>query len=224
MGRWDLSEATQVRVQLKNEGSAPRRPRVQLTSNGGPTDRSPPRLRWPPAPSGRSWFRSRRPCRSEGVAVSQAGLLRRSKRHRNQFRQRRGRRRQDQRPNMTARRRCVVESITADAPPAVLPDWLGKRPPRARRLGQDARRRVRRPGHRRDEVEHLRPELLGQGDALEQGQPDPRRRRGQVPFREEARLSTTTIHEGAEAAPTMPAASSRPTASGCSATVTSRRG
>ena len=37
-GRWDLRDATEVRVKLKNEGLTPITPSVQVTSNGGPTD------------------------------------------------------------------------------------------------------------------------------------------------------------------------------------------
>ena len=55
-----------------------------------------------------------------------------------------------------------VESIRAAPAAPCRPDWLGKRPPVPGRLGQDVRRRVRRPGHRPGEMERLRPELLGQ--------------------------------------------------------------
>lgn len=38
MGRWDLREYFEVRVKLKNAGQTPLTPRVQLSSNSGPTD------------------------------------------------------------------------------------------------------------------------------------------------------------------------------------------
>ena len=38
VGRWDLREALQVSVTLRNDGTMPVRPRVRLDSNGGPTD------------------------------------------------------------------------------------------------------------------------------------------------------------------------------------------
>lgn len=38
IGRWDLSEATEVIVRLKNLGLTPANPRIQLASNGGDTD------------------------------------------------------------------------------------------------------------------------------------------------------------------------------------------
>jgi hypothetical protein len=38
LGRWDLSLATEVRVGLKNAGTTPLTPRIQVASNGGVTD------------------------------------------------------------------------------------------------------------------------------------------------------------------------------------------
>lgn len=37
-GRWDLREAFEVRVKVKNDGTAPVTPKIQVSSNGGPTD------------------------------------------------------------------------------------------------------------------------------------------------------------------------------------------
>lgn len=37
-GRWDLRDCLEVRVKLRNDGSAPIAPRVRLESNGGPSD------------------------------------------------------------------------------------------------------------------------------------------------------------------------------------------
>ena len=82
----------------------------------------------------------------------------------------------------------LVESITAAAPAAAAARLARQAAARARRLGQDVRRRIRRSGDRPDEVEHLRSQLLGQGEPLDQGQLDPRGRHGEVPLREEARI------------------------------------
>ena len=37
LGRWDLSDFTEVRIALKNEGTTPVTPTIKLTSNAGPT-------------------------------------------------------------------------------------------------------------------------------------------------------------------------------------------
>lgn len=38
MGRWDLRQAVEVRVVVKNTGATPITPKIQVQSNGGPTD------------------------------------------------------------------------------------------------------------------------------------------------------------------------------------------
>ncbi len=131
-GRWDLRNATEVRVKLKNEGQAPVTPSVQVTSNGGPTDlvTAPapltagaeaeivvpfaPAVCAKGAPNGRKggycggWDSlpgTGTKFTSDAVAALKITV----------------------RPAGAATLR--IESITAAAPPAVLPDWLGKRPP-----------------------------------------------------------------------------------------------
>jgi beta-glucanase (GH16 family) len=126
-GRWDLGEAFEVRVQLKNEGQTPLVASVQLTSNGGPSDRAAAA----PLPPGATReivvpFAAAVPFR--GVRVSKAGHfggqqgtgttftsdavggVRIFVRHQGQA-------------------SLGIQSIAADAPAAVLPEWLGKRPP-----------------------------------------------------------------------------------------------
>ena len=126
-GRWFLGDACEVRVKLKNEGAAPVSPAVQLIGNGGPTDL----VAVAPLAAGAEQeivvpFASAVPFR--GVSVSKPGyyggqpgtgttftsdaigVVKITAKHDGQA---------------TLR----VESITADAPPAVLPEWLGKRPP-----------------------------------------------------------------------------------------------
>ncbi len=94
-GRWDLRDATEVRVKLKNEGPAPVTPSVQVTSNGG-ADR--PGTAAAPLAAGEEQeivvsFIPAVP--GKGVPVPKAGYYRQPAGHRDQLRQRCRRRRQD---------------------------------------------------------------------------------------------------------------------------------
>ena len=126
-GRWDLGDAYEVRVHLKNEGPAAVAPSVQLLSNGGPTDL----VAAAPLQSGAERqivvpFAAAVPFR--GVQVTKSG----------HFGPRKGTGTSFTSDavggvQITAQHEgeatLLVESITAAAPAAVVPDWLGKRPP-----------------------------------------------------------------------------------------------
>src|SRR5208282_2264562 len=127
VGRWDLSLATEVHVKLKNVGTAPITPSVQVASVRGPTDTVAPG----PLAVGEEReivvsFIPALPGRGEPVArpaspgdqrqaeytfnSDAAGPVLITARHDGEAALR-------------------VESITAAAPPAVIPEWLGNRPP-----------------------------------------------------------------------------------------------
>jgi beta-glucanase (GH16 family) len=131
-GRWDLRDATEVRVKLKNEGQLPCTPSVQVTSNGGPTDlvtaAAPlaagaeqdivvpfaPVVSPKGSPNGRKggfwggW--ENLPGTGTKFISDAVGAVKITAKH-------------------DGEATLLIESITAAAPPAVLPDWLGKRPP-----------------------------------------------------------------------------------------------
>ncbi len=126
-GRWDLRDATQVRVKVKNAGATPLTPSVQIASNGGPTDlitgsslaagaAAEIVVPFIPAVPGK------------GVAVPKPGYYGNQKGTGTSFTSDAA-----SAINIAATHEgeaaLLVESITADAPPAQLPDWLGKRPP-----------------------------------------------------------------------------------------------
>ena len=152
--------AVEVRVKLKNAGQTPVTPSLQLLSNGGPTDRV---TAAPPGPGGQAG--NGRPVRrrqaSGSIAVSRPGHFGGRKGTGTKFAS-------DAvgGVKITARHdgaaKLLVETITAAAPRRCSPTGSASGR-RCRRLGQDLGRQFRRPGHRPDQVEHLRPQLLGQG-------------------------------------------------------------
>jgi beta-glucanase (GH16 family) len=126
-GRWDLTLATEVRVRLKNTGAAPLVPSVQIASNGGPTDLvaaapvAPGEEReitvsFIPAAPGKgvpvpkAGYFGNEPGTGTKFTSDSAGAVRVVVRHDGEAAVR-------------------IESVTAAAPPADVPDWLGKRPP-----------------------------------------------------------------------------------------------
>jgi beta-glucanase (GH16 family) len=126
-GRWDLRDATEVRVKLKNAGTTPLTPTVQLTSNGGPTDSVSAAV----LPAGAETeivipFAAAVPF--NGVPVTKAGFFGAKKGTGTNFAS-------DavSTINVAAKHdgpaTLLVESITTAAPPAELPAWLGNRPP-----------------------------------------------------------------------------------------------
>jgi beta-glucanase (GH16 family) len=127
-GRWDLGDAIEVRIELKNEGLAPVTPSARLLSNGGPTDLVTAAA--PLAPGARQElvvpFAAGVPF--VGVAVSKPGHFGGRKGTGTRFTS-------DAVAGVkiTARHGSAatlsIESVTADAPAAAMPEWLGKRPP-----------------------------------------------------------------------------------------------
>ena len=127
VGRWDLTDATEVRVKLKNEGTTPVTPSIQVASNGGTTDR----VTGAPVAAGANAeivvpFAPAVPFK--GVAVTKAGYFGAQNGTGTRFTS-------DAASAITiaasheGEAKLLVASITAAAPPAQLPEWLGKRPP-----------------------------------------------------------------------------------------------
>ena len=128
LGRWDLTLATEVRVKLKNIGAAPLRPSVQLASNSGPTGlatadaplapgaRQELVVSFIPAVPGKgaavthAGYYGNQPGTGTSFGSDAVGAVRITAQH-------------------AQAARLLLESITAAAPAAILPDWLGKRPP-----------------------------------------------------------------------------------------------
>ncbi len=126
-GRWDLHNATEVRVKLKNAGTTPMTPSVQLTSNSGTTDL----ITADALPAGGGVemvipFAATIPFK--GVAVTKPGYHGVQRGTGTSFGS-------DATSAIQISAKhdgdgtLLVESITAEAPPAQLPEWLGKRPP-----------------------------------------------------------------------------------------------
>jgi beta-glucanase (GH16 family) len=126
VGRWDLGDATEVRVRVRNEGRSPLTPSVQVTSNGGKTD-----LATAAAPLAAreqteivASFLPAKPGRGAPLNRPKVGDYSGGTTFQSVF---------AATVEITARHdgeaKLLVESITAAAPPGVFPDWLGKRPP-----------------------------------------------------------------------------------------------
>jgi len=127
VGRWDLTLATEVRAKLKNTGPTPVTPRLQVASNGGLTDLATGAPLAPggecelavsfiPAAPGRGvpvtkpGHFGNQPGTGTSFASDAASAVRITAQHEGEA-------------------KLLVQSITVAAPPAILPDWLGKRPP-----------------------------------------------------------------------------------------------
>ena len=130
IGRWNLRLCNEARVLLRNNGAAPLSPSVRLESNGGSTDAiavaSPinpgaeSELTIPFAPAAvwqgihnsvdrSSWDGQKETgTRFTSDAVSAVSVIL---------------------PPADTAQSIIVKSVRADAPPAVLPAWLGQRPP-----------------------------------------------------------------------------------------------
>lgn len=126
IGRWDLRQFLEIKVKLKNTGTTPVLPKVQVGSNGGPT--APVKPAAPLAPGASvemvvsfippvPWTGGEKlsePAPGTGTkftndTVSAVTIVGES---------------------VTSEQKLAVESIVASVPPApALPDWLGKRPP-----------------------------------------------------------------------------------------------
>jgi len=127
-GRWDLRDATEVRVKVKNEGESPVTPSVQLASNTGPTGlvtaatplaagaEQEITVSFIPTVAGKGvsvtnpGFYSAQPGTGTNFTSDTVGAVKISAKHEGET-------------------TLLVESIVADAPAAQIPDWLGKRPP-----------------------------------------------------------------------------------------------
>ena len=128
LGRWDLGDACEVRVRVKNEGPSPLTPGVQLSSNGGPTETvsaaaplavgAEQEIVVPFAPTitfqgvrvvKPGYYGAKKGTGTHSTSDAVAAVKLTAQR--------------------TGEAALLVESIAADAPAAKLPDWLGKRPP-----------------------------------------------------------------------------------------------
>ncbi|HET6248764.1 MAG TPA: glycoside hydrolase family 16 protein [Tepidisphaeraceae bacterium] len=130
VGRWDLRFGSEVHIALKNTGAEPIAPAARIESNGGPTDTitlsAPlasgaqgelvipfaPKVVWQGIPdSGNRTSWNGQPNTgtrfTSDTASSVVILL----------------------PGGQKDQSLIVESIRLEAPPAQIPDWLGKRPP-----------------------------------------------------------------------------------------------
>ena len=118
VGRWDLREALQVRVKVRNTGKVPLTPRVRVESNGGPSDWS---VGMPLAPGANGEIIV------PFISPTTADLSKKGTGNRVT---------NDAVGAITfggekadAERTLIVESIKAEVPVQQLPNWLGKRPP-----------------------------------------------------------------------------------------------
>jgi beta-glucanase (GH16 family) len=128
IGRWELVEACEVRVKIKNDGQAPTTPSVQLLSNGGPSDTIAASA---PLAAGAETeivvpFIAAVP--GKGVPAPKAGYYGIQKGTGTGFTSdaTAGVKIMAQQEGEAS---LLVESIRATAFPAQLPEWLGKRPP-----------------------------------------------------------------------------------------------
>ena len=121
VGRWNLRAGTEFRASLRNDGKAPLTAAVTLESNGGPSDSLtaalPPGSRQElviPFPLPKPWDGNDKKSGTHFTSETASGVT------------------------LTLARdagasegegSAVIESLAIAAPPAALPDWLGKRPP-----------------------------------------------------------------------------------------------
>lgn len=130
-GCWDLREAHQVRIRLKNTGTAGATPSARVESDGGPTDSAAAAAPIPPGGSGEiivsfipavPWTGVEGATKSQSGPVGGSGTLFTS----------------DAASAVTLGMESdgqdgvasfEIKSITAAAPPDDVPGWLGKRPP-----------------------------------------------------------------------------------------------
>jgi len=127
-GRWDLGDAFEIHVQVKNEGQTPITPSIQLAGNGGPTDLVAAAAPLPPGAEGEIVVPFAPTVPFRGVHVSKPGHFGARKGTGTTFTSDAigGVRITAKHEGQATLR---IESITADAPVALTPDWLGKRPP-----------------------------------------------------------------------------------------------
>jgi len=128
IGRWELVEACEVRVKVKNDGQTPTTPRVQLLSNGGPSDTVAADALLAAGAETEIVVPFIAAVPGKGVPVPKAGYYGIQKGTGTTFTS-------DATAaiRITAKQESeaalLVQSIRATAVPAQLPEWLGKRPP-----------------------------------------------------------------------------------------------
>jgi beta-glucanase (GH16 family) len=128
IGRWNLCDACEVRVKVKNDGQTPVTPSIQVLSNGGPTDAVAAAAPLAPGAEAEIVVPFAAAVPGQGVPVSKPGFYGLQKGTGTTFTS-----------DATAAVRVsakqegeavlLVQAVLADAPPAQLPEWLGKRPP-----------------------------------------------------------------------------------------------
>ena len=128
-GKWDLREAFQVRVKIKNTGTTAATLFARMESNGGPTDKAATDRPLPPGATGEivvsfipgvPWTGIKDANRDEWNPIAGTGTKFIS----------------DAVTGVTLAcdesegpHVCEIESIVAEAPPVAVPEWLGRRPP-----------------------------------------------------------------------------------------------
>jgi beta-glucanase (GH16 family) len=120
-GRWDLRHSLEVRVTLRNAGKQALTPAVRLDSNGGSSE----------------WFEAKEPVASGAETTITAPFAGSTPKDMgvNGGQGSGSNVTSDSISGIVIRGRGAegsvlrIEAITANTPPAVLPDWLGKRPP-----------------------------------------------------------------------------------------------
>ena len=165
-GKWDLRDASQVRVTIKNTGTTAATLFARVESNAGSTDPAKTDGPLPPGATGEivasfipavPWTGIKDANRNEWNPIAGTGTKFTS----------------DAVTGVTLaavegaeQRECEILSIVAEAPPVVVPEWLGKRPPVPGEWTPDLPRGFRRPRIDLPEMEHLLGELLGQAKPL----------------------------------------------------------
>ncbi|MEJ0000412.1 MAG: hypothetical protein WDO13_15395 [Verrucomicrobiota bacterium] len=132
---WNLNQQLEVRVKLKNTGTAAVKPRVQLESRGGSSEDGGGECADRPRQRGGN----RRAFRGGGALEGHLGartkcaggqeILGRGTRNRDGLREQSGHQRGPFARHGGGAQSLQVTSITADLPPADIPAWLGQRPP-----------------------------------------------------------------------------------------------
>ncbi len=130
IGRWDLRDAVQATVELKNTGASPVSPRVRVESNRGPTDWAKAESPLAPGESRKLTVSFKSAAAWEGPEQIKAGHLQGKSGTGSQVGS-------DAVSGVVVavdgvagqEQSVAVQSILADAPVAEIPNWLGQRPP-----------------------------------------------------------------------------------------------
>jgi len=128
IGRWNLCDACEVRVKVKNDGQTPVTPSIQVLSNGGPTDAVAAAAPLVPGAEAEIVVPFAAAVPGKGVPVTKPGFYGLQKGTGTAFTS-------DAAAaiRVSAKQEgeavLLVQAILADAPPAQIPEGLGKRPP-----------------------------------------------------------------------------------------------